>query len=137
MKINIGKIPKEGLRIEEDCAADNLELNTDWVHFNGPIKIELDLRREEKDIFISGKIEGELEMSCDRCLIEYCREFSKDIFMQIPVANKSVLDITDNIREEVILEFPVKRLCKKECKGLCPKCGKNFNEGKCGCNNKG
>ena len=38
-------------------------------------------------------------------------------------------------REEIILGYPVKFLCKIDCLGLCPKCGQNLNEKKCDCKN--
>ena len=74
-----------------------------------------------------------MRLVCSRCLEDYERNFTKDVFLELPVPQEPVLDITDNIREEIILEYPVKSLCKEECKGLCPKCGKNLNEGMCGC----
>jgi uncharacterized protein len=44
------------------------------------------------------------------------------------------IDLGPDIREEIILDYPVKPLCKPDCKGLCPTCGKNLNEGQCNCN---
>ena len=46
---------------------------------------------------------------------------------------KPLIDLDPDIREEIILDYPLSPLCKPECKGLCPKCGKNVNEGKCSC----
>ncbi len=43
------------------------------------------------------------------------------------------LDITEDIRDMVILSLPMKPLCSDTCKGLCPKCGTNLNEEKCNC----
>jgi uncharacterized protein len=43
------------------------------------------------------------------------------------------IDLNPDIREEIILVYPIKPLCSIDCKGLCPKCGKNLNEGKCNC----
>ena len=37
------------------------------------------------------------------------------------------------MREELLLFFPTKMLCKPDCKGLCCKCGKNLNDGPCDC----
>ena len=46
------------------------------------------------------------------------------------------LDLTDEIREEIELTFPVRHLCKPDGLGLCPKCGKDLNEGECGCSKR-
>lgn len=43
------------------------------------------------------------------------------------------IDISIGIREAIILAIPQAPLCKKDCKGLCPICGKNLNTEKCGC----
>ena len=43
------------------------------------------------------------------------------------------LDIFEPYTEQVLLEMPSRLLCSEDCKGLCPKCGKNLNEGECGC----
>lgn len=43
------------------------------------------------------------------------------------------LDITAPLFEEMLLEMPSKILCREDCRGLCPRCGKNLNEGECDC----
>ena len=44
------------------------------------------------------------------------------------------MDLTDVIQRSILENLPMKVVCKEECKGLCPKCGKNLNEGDCDCN---
>ena len=46
------------------------------------------------------------------------------------------LDLEELIYSEVIVSLPMKHLCKDDCKGICFKCGKNLNEGKCDCPEK-
>ena len=46
------------------------------------------------------------------------------------------VDITSDIREELLLTMPSRFLCSEECKGLCPGCGANLNDGKCTCGKK-
>jgi uncharacterized protein len=43
------------------------------------------------------------------------------------------IDITNDVRDYLILSIPMKKLCNTDCKGLCIKCGKNLNEGACEC----
>jgi uncharacterized protein len=43
------------------------------------------------------------------------------------------LDLTPAVREQILLSVPVAALCREECKGLCPRCGKDLNDGECGC----
>jgi uncharacterized metal-binding protein YceD (DUF177 family) len=43
------------------------------------------------------------------------------------------LDLTFAVREQILLSLPTAPLCAADCKGLCPKCGKDLNDGECGC----
>jgi len=57
-----------------------------------------------------------------------------DVFDEYYVDMKSFLiDITDFLRQEIILHFPMIPVCSSSCKGLCPLCGKNLNDGDCDC----
>ena len=47
-----------------------------------------------------------------------------------------VIDIMPQIQESVYALIPTKVLCKEDCKGLCPNCGMNLNEGSCSCQNE-
>ena len=46
------------------------------------------------------------------------------------------LDLDELVYTEVVVSFPMKHLCREDCKGICPSCGKNLNDGKCGCETK-
>lgn len=52
--------------------------------------------------------------------------------MVIP-RNAKVLDLTEAVREELILAAPGFPLCREDCRGLCPRCGADLNQGPCGC----
>lgn len=43
------------------------------------------------------------------------------------------IDLSEDIRDYALLALPMKKLCSEDCKGLCPKCGKNLNDGLCNC----
>ncbi len=49
---------------------------------------------------------------------------------------KGLIDPDPMLLEAMMLDFPMVFLCKEDCKGLCPKCGKDLNEGECGCPKK-
>ena len=82
---------------------------------------------------------------CDRCAAPVSRDFhfqfrhilvlslseeSGDDYIEAPDYQ---LDTDALLRDDILLALPSKRLCKESCKGLCPRCGKNWNEGSCGC----
>ena len=43
------------------------------------------------------------------------------------------IDLSPAVREQILLSVPASPLCREDCKGLCPKCGKDLNDGDCGC----
>lgn len=43
------------------------------------------------------------------------------------------VDISDQVRDSLALCLPIKVLCSEDCRGLCPRCGRNLNDGPCGC----
>jgi uncharacterized protein len=46
-----------------------------------------------------------------------------------------MLDLAEAIREYALLEMPMQVFCREDCKGLCPTCGADLNEGPCDCRN--
>ena len=52
------------------------------------------------------------------------------------VVKRGILEPDDAIIESIYLELPSRLLCSPDCRGLCPMCAKNLNEGLCGCNRK-
>lgn len=47
------------------------------------------------------------------------------------------LDFAPVVREDMLLSLPMRLLCRPDCKGLCPICGQNWNEGPCQCEPEG
>ena len=98
---------------------------------------------------IYGDIKAKLLESCDRCLSSY--KSQKDIELNIILTNNDdllneknidIIQFLDSedfvslsplIRDLILLENPIKKLCSKECKGLCANCGTNFNKLDCEC----
>ena len=56
--------------------------------------------------------------------------------LNLDFINDNFLELDQIIREQLILNLPMKTLCRKECKGLCPLCGSNLNAGTCSCRSK-
>ena len=107
-----------------------------------------------KDIRLKGDLATRLQMACARCLEpvqhEVVRRFDllyrpqgsdaraeelsvTDAEAEIGYYKGDGLELDDVLREQVLLALPLKSLCREGCKGLCPQCGKNLNEGECSC----
>lgn len=112
------------------------------------------LLRTQRSILVKCALEAEVDLTCSRCLspfvqpvkIRFEEEFHPMVdvdtgaFLPPPeeshaftIDERHTLDLTEAIRQYALLAIPMKALCKKDCAGLCPVCGKNLNEGKCDC----
>ena len=96
----------------------------------------------------SGKIEGIAELECRRCLTDLSVDVDEesnaifvetgddvsddpDVYTLPPHADK--IDLRPAVRDQWLLSAPRFALCREECKGLCPRCGADLNEGPCDC----
>ena len=115
----------------------------DVVDFLQPVKIEGTLTNEDDIFKLEAKGEVEVTLSCSRCLApvrkELCFEI-KERFAhtgrgdeETETFSKDQIDLTDIIMREISHRIPMKVICREECKGLCPVCGKDLNEGDCNC----
>jgi len=98
---------------------------------------------------VEGSAEIVLKMNCDRCLKEVEKEisltFSREVYAPDELAESTdeesdqtfmegyQLNVEDLINSEILLSLPMKVLCREDCKGICTMCGKDLNEGECGC----
>ena len=97
---------------------------------------------------IEGKADFVFSAGCDRCLkpVEESREicFTREVWAPDMAAEPSVyeeqpfmegfqLNVEDLLISEIVTSWPMKILCKPDCKGICPTCGRDLNEGTCDC----
>lgn len=134
MKINVEQIPADGIKLEETVAPETLDLDSEVIKFVSAINIKADVYRITNAVSVNLVIKSKVNQICCRCLEEIESDFEKKLEFDFPVEKgKHIIDLNDDIREEIFLDFPMKSLCNLECKGLCPGCGKNLNQGNCGC----
>lgn len=163
MKINFDEIPEEG-DLDVDFLENASELNKLLVKgkdsdfsFNSPAKGSFKLSKKGETVFVSLHIEGIAHARCSKCLSDFEQKIAisnkVDFFPEKKEEETSELDLSsedieksfyaDNnidlakvLCEEIVLYLPFNPRCSDNCKGLCPTCGKNLNEGKCGCSGK-
>ena len=122
-----------------ECAPDDTASFLYGVGFPSPMKV-------------SGEITN-TAAECARCLSPVCGCFTLDLEKTVAprdvlgdidedklddyaIIEDGFLDMDETILEQIEMEFPIRFLCKEDCRGLCQKCGKNLNEGECGCSLK-
>ncbi|MDD5661196.1 MAG: DUF177 domain-containing protein [Candidatus Omnitrophica bacterium] len=134
MKIIINQVPQGGLYLEEEASAKELDLETDLIKFRTPLKLNAHVFLITNALTVELNIRAVLFSNCSRCLEEFEWKINKDTQLNYSLGSRDVfIDLSDDIREEVILDYPIKPLCRSNCKGLCVQCGKNKNQGGCNC----
>jgi len=134
MKIVINQVPAEGLYLKEEIDPAELDLETGLIKLRSPVKLAAQITRITNALTIDLNINAVIFADCSRCLSEFERVFNKHVRLNYPLESSDVfIDLKPDIREEIILDYPIKPLCSLSCKGLCIKCGKNKNEGGCNC----
>ena len=134
MKIDLDVIPLDGLELSETCNPDDFNLGSSEINHIESLKIDAKALKYGNTATINTNIRTVFSLRCSRCLEEFNKEINNDYcFNYSREDGNRFIDVTDDIRQELILGYSVKNLCKDDCRGLCPKCGKNLNEGNCKC----
>ncbi len=102
----------------------------------------------EGRFYFSGHMSGEVDAECRRCLTAVRVRVSEELHLLFADAGDeesdesdfyqmepraSMIDLRAAVREQWILAIPGFSLCREDCKGLCPRCGANLNDGPCAC----
>ncbi len=136
MKIHLNQIPAEGLSAEESLDASAYDLDAEGVKITSPLEVSYQAFLEGEDLFVHLSLDCQMRLTCSRCLAPYESFLEKEIDLNYPIGKARVIDLTDDIRQEIVLEYPMKRLCAEACKGICQVCGQNLNEVECNCENQ-
>lgn len=150
MKLKLNEIiDSPGGAIPFDYEADFHELELSYVKpFVFPVRIRGTVSNTAGVLTLKADCETRIRFTCDRCAEETEKEYvlsteailAETLESPDDIGNSDIVlieDATVNIDEvveaAVILESDMQLLCSEDCKGLCDRCGKNLNEGPCGC----
>ncbi|MEE9261053.1 MAG: DUF177 domain-containing protein [Dehalococcoidia bacterium] len=154
MQLNVAHllkgVPGSSQAVSLDASFDRSE-DTNAEHVHGRIR----LVRLDGGIWVTGQLNATVSCSCSRCLRNYSFGTQlqlDDIYYPVvaastgtpltlpPEADPSftiddhhILDLSESVRQSIILATPMKPLCQKECAGICSECGINRNEATCAC----
>lgn len=115
------------------------------VDFTEPVTVKGLIKNMAGYMYLSASAKVTYTTACARCAEPVCSKleitFEKDIASgEVSRENDDYLFLEDEkldllppVEEEILLEMPSRTLCREDCLGLCPKCGKNLNEGPCSC----
>ena len=104
--------------------------------------------QENKTLFIRGAVDVTLSIPCGRCLEEVPTQIYFDIDKKLDIGESVLLDdemeendyligfeldVDKLVYAEILVNWPMRVLCKDDCEGICKVCGANLNKGDCGC----
>jgi uncharacterized protein len=121
----------------------------------GALSGHVQLMRTQRSIFVRGHLETEVVVECSRCLaaatVPIAFDIQEEFFPQVDVLTGHAvplpeeveeaftidstheLDLTELVRQQLLLELPMQAVCRETCEGLCPRCGADLNQGPCAC----
>jgi len=131
---DLTKLPlDEKVEIKHELDPKILEMDFVDFHYKSGLKINGFLEKMNDVLVASGTLTSTVEQVCGRCLEEIEREVNEPFDFAFDTKGKTELNITEDIREVMIISHPLCFLCKEECKGLCAGCGANLNKESCKC----
>jgi uncharacterized protein len=162
MFIDIQQLEVHAVDFEQEYPPGEIDLGPEWqqktpLHASGRAQLveEIHGKHERiKDIRLNGSLDASFELACARCLEPVVHPVVRSFdLLYRPLgadAGREELSVTsaeaeisyyegegllleDALREQVLLALPLKAICREDCKGLCPHCGKNLNIEQCSC----
>ncbi len=158
MRVSIENLPVGGRSIRELLPAGWADERLDGLAtVRGPgVGVELRVQPVGHEVLLTGSVRATLVYTCDRCLDEAVQEVDAQVTLvlgpprasdlieegdvdipeedvdYVPITGPEV-ELDDLIVEQLVLAVPMVKLCRPDCKGLCPGCGVNLNHEACTC----
>jgi uncharacterized protein len=139
MKIMVARIPEEGSNYNGDEPGSIIQVEQEqFIQNPKDVHYALYAQRVSDELVVRGELDVDVDLQCARCSEFFSTTVSVSDFLRAypaPDGTDSV-DITDDLREEILLHVPGFPVCSDECKGVCPLCGVDLNKGSCTCEAK-
>lgn len=156
-QFNVAQLLKQptGARRVYDIAADDVPPLDEAVKVVAPYQGQVRLTRIGTGVLVTGELQTTVELECTRCLATLLREMRFEVEEEfrptlditsgtsLPmdpdqdtatlIDEHHILDLAEVVRQDLLLSLPPSPVCRPDCRGLCPYCGQNRNEGSCDC----
>ncbi len=128
-------IPSEGVSIKGEITARELDIeDDDRIGYPDSISYRFELSLVSDGLLARGRMKFRTRCRCDRCLVYFNRhENLSELCYFIAAQKDDIVDLTDPVRQDILLSFPQQLHCKQDCRGLCGQCGQNLNVRQCEC----
>jgi len=155
LRIDVRELERRPSSLEAGLTARQLNLDEAQVRISGEVAVRLTAERQSRGgVRVQGELGAEMELTCARCLEALSRPMTAhfnqyyqsnahhSLTGEIALQEKDLevgfftgdfIDVSDIVREQILLSLPMKPLCQEDCRGLCPACGRNRNRDGCRC----
>lgn len=154
MLIEIERLTPEPLHVRHTWGVGELDLEHGEAVLDMPVTTDFILSHKDQDLHVAGTLETAIRYKCSRCLKEVPiplrtkfdlfylpqQDWKKDEEIELKYEDMVVgyydgisLDVDLLLLEQIELTIPMKYVCREDCKGLCPSCGRDLNESPCSC----
>jgi len=139
LTVTVNRIPTDGMMLAGELPADELGLDYEGVTVAAPLEYDLHAEVAGHELLVRGSLRLPLAFTCSRCLASFDADVrvARYVFSAAVRDGDEIIDLTESVREDIIVALPVKPLCRPDCKGLCPRCGCDLNVGQCSCRTQG
>jgi uncharacterized protein len=158
MRFNVAQLLKEqsGQTRQHTLREDISRIDPDIIPLS-TLDGNIQMIRTADGVLVLGQLHASVELVCSRCLDEFSLplqfnlegEFRSTIDVvtgaALPISEEDdaatqiddhhELDLSEVVRQDILLTLPPNPICRTKCLGLCPTCGKNWNERSCDCQN--
>jgi uncharacterized protein len=152
--IEIESLKPEPLHIQHVYGIGNLEFKHEDAALEEPVFADFILTHKERDLRVEGAVRTAIRYQCSRCLKDFSHaldtsfnlfylpqaEWKRDEEVELKYEDMVIgyydgirLDVDLMVLEQIELAMPMKFICREDCRGLCPSCGADLNDGSCPC----
>ena len=135
LTIDVARLDRDGEAVEGVLDDAVLDLHDEYLRPFAGIRYRLSVQLAGRELLARGELEQDFEAVCSRCGADF--DFTvtvPDFLASFETDEKTeIVDLTDELRQSIILALPTYPVCRADCRGVCSTCGKNLNEGPCAC----
>ncbi len=133
--VDVARLDRDGEDFEGVVDDSIYALEDDYLTPFAGLRYSLFVQHIGSELLVRGSLEQDFTAACSRCGADF--DFTvrvPDFLTSVEVDEKvEFADLTDELRECIILALPTYPVCREDCRGICPTCGRNLNDGPCSC----
>ncbi len=140
------KVTGAKIKLDGNVGFNDAEFLGETYRFNEPLRVTGEIYNNGQSLTLSARARGIMQTECARCLKPIDVDVDFDIHELLSRAEDGArededvilfygheIELDEIVADNFLMNISGRYLCKEDCKGICPKCGHDLNEGDCGC----